>query len=180
MAVISLIYTTQTISGYNSSPPPDDGSQTSANKLEWSKHKTKIGDPIKSLAEGINTQNLAGFAVVALSPVTSLTASATMAEANWNTGQLKTATGGNLNFPAPSSLENGWYCFAYNGSPEEWHLVATASTSWRRRDGTTASEVILSPGTGIRVLNTATCYVPIGLKPSMEDLQAAVAYQMFN
>lgn len=180
MSVISLIYTTQTTSGYNSSPPPDDGSQTTANKVTWAYHKTKIGDPIKTLAEGINSQLLTGLALIALSPVTSLTASATMAEANWNTGQLKTATGGNLNLPAPSSLENGWTMFAYNGSAEEWHLVATASTSWRRRDGQTASEVILSPGTGIQIINTATCYIPIGLKPSMEDLQAAVAYQMFN
>lgn len=180
MAVLTLIYTTVTISGYNASPPPDDGSQTAANLVQWSKHKTKIGDPIKTGVEAVNTQLLAGLNVLALSPVTSLTASATMAEANWNTGQLKTATGGNLNFPGPSSLENGWTMYAYNGSPEEWHLVATASTSWRRRDGRTASEVILSPGAGILIQNTATCFLPIGLDSAPDDLQASVAYQMFN
>lgn len=180
MAVISLIYTTVTISGYNASPPPDDGSQTSANIVQWSKHKLKIGDPIKTGVEAVNAQLLAGLNVLALAPVTSLTSSATMAEANWNTGQLKTATGGNLNFPAPSSLENGWTQFAYNGSPEEWHLVATASTSWRRRDGNTASEVILSPGVGIQVLNTATCFLPIGIDSAPNDLHASVCYQMFN
>lgn len=55
-------YTTQAISGYNDTPPADDGSVSSANEVTWAKHKTKLGDPIKTLAEAINTQNLAAFA----------------------------------------------------------------------------------------------------------------------
>ena len=47
-------FTTQTISGYNASPPADDASQVSANQLSWAKHKTKLGDPVKTLAEAIN------------------------------------------------------------------------------------------------------------------------------
>ena len=43
-------YTAVAISGYNSAPPPDDGSQSASNKLEWAKHKTKLTDPlIKSM-----------------------------------------------------------------------------------------------------------------------------------
>lgn len=48
-------YSSQTIAGYNASPPSDDGAQTSANQLEWDKHIQKIGDPIKTLAEAIDT-----------------------------------------------------------------------------------------------------------------------------
>ena len=48
-------YTTQTISGYNSSPPSDDASVNAANQVTWAKHKTKLGDPIKTLAEAMNT-----------------------------------------------------------------------------------------------------------------------------
>ena len=55
-------YTSQSISGYNSSPPPDDGTQTAANQLSWAKHKTKLADPVKTLAEGINTAVSATFA----------------------------------------------------------------------------------------------------------------------
>lgn len=55
-------YTSQTISNYNASPPPDDGTQTVANQLSWSKHKTKLADPIKTLAEGINTAVSTTFA----------------------------------------------------------------------------------------------------------------------
>lgn len=48
-------YTTQSISGYNATPPADDGSQVASNQVEWAKHKTKIGDPIKTLSESINS-----------------------------------------------------------------------------------------------------------------------------
>jgi len=58
-------FTSPTISGYNTSPPSDDGSQTSANRVEWAKHKTKLSDPVKTLAEaGVSASNTA-FATVA-------------------------------------------------------------------------------------------------------------------
>jgi hypothetical protein len=56
-------YTTQTITGYNQSPPADDGSQVSTNEIKWSNHKTKLGDPIKTLSEAINTELLSAFAL---------------------------------------------------------------------------------------------------------------------
>ena len=37
-----------TISGYNASPPSDDGANTDANEVTWAKHKTKLADPIKT------------------------------------------------------------------------------------------------------------------------------------
>ena len=54
-------YTSQSISGYNAGPPPDDGSKTSANQLEWAKHKTKLGDPLKTFAEAIDSAVSAAF-----------------------------------------------------------------------------------------------------------------------
>ena len=56
-------YPTQSISGYNATPPPDDGSQVAANVVEWDKHKTKLGDPLKNLAEGMNTALVEHFDV---------------------------------------------------------------------------------------------------------------------
>ncbi len=57
-------YTSQSISGYNSSPPPDDGSQVASNQLEWAKHITKIGNPLKTLIEAINTELVTTFTEV--------------------------------------------------------------------------------------------------------------------
>src|SRR5262245_21354632 len=51
-------YATVAISGYNASPPPDDGSQTASNQVTWAKHKTKLGDPIKTALEAMNTSLL--------------------------------------------------------------------------------------------------------------------------
>lgn len=56
------IYTTQTISGYNASPPSDDGAMESQNEATWSGIKTKIGDPVRTLAQDINTQLITSFA----------------------------------------------------------------------------------------------------------------------
>lgn len=54
-------YTSQSISGYNSNPPPDDGTESAANTVKWATHKDKLGDPLKTLAEAINTEALAAF-----------------------------------------------------------------------------------------------------------------------
>ena len=59
-------YTSVAISGYNVSPPSDDGAQTSPNQLEWDKHKTKLGDPVRTLAEGVNTNALAAFGALVM------------------------------------------------------------------------------------------------------------------
>jgi len=51
-------YITEAISGYNASPPPDDNSQTEANKVKWSTTKTKLADPIKDQVANIDAKLL--------------------------------------------------------------------------------------------------------------------------
>ena len=48
-------YSTVAISGYNSSPPDDDGTVSEANKVKYSTIKTKLDDPLKTAIESINT-----------------------------------------------------------------------------------------------------------------------------
>lgn len=48
-----MAYTKPTITGYNTSPPSDDGSETEDNKVKWSTIKGKITDPVKVLAEAL-------------------------------------------------------------------------------------------------------------------------------
>lgn len=48
-------YGSQSQSGYNASPPSDNGAATESNKVKWSSIKTKLSDPLKTLAEAINT-----------------------------------------------------------------------------------------------------------------------------
>ncbi|HDZ38617.1 MAG TPA: hypothetical protein ENH62_10080 [Marinobacter sp.] len=54
-------YTSVSISGFNSSPPSDDGAEVATNQLEWAKHVDKLGTPNKNLGEGINTNVLSAF-----------------------------------------------------------------------------------------------------------------------
>jgi hypothetical protein len=48
-------YSSQAVSGFDSSPPVDDGSATEANKVKWSTIQTKLASPLKTHAEAINT-----------------------------------------------------------------------------------------------------------------------------
>lgn len=54
-------YTQPSIAGYNASPPPDDGTAVASNQLQWSKHITKIGNPLKTYAQAIDAAVLAAF-----------------------------------------------------------------------------------------------------------------------
>ena len=54
-------YTAVSISGYNASPPPDDGTRDSTNQLTWAFHTAKIGDPLKTGVEGVDTNVSAAF-----------------------------------------------------------------------------------------------------------------------
>jgi len=49
-------YTTTSASGYNATPPSDDGSSTDANKIKWSTIKTKLSDVLKTFSEAIDTK----------------------------------------------------------------------------------------------------------------------------
>ena len=58
------VYTAQSIANYNQNPPADDGSQVPSNQVTWQKHKDKLADPIKTLAEAIDTELQAAFGKV--------------------------------------------------------------------------------------------------------------------
>lgn len=48
-------YNEVSIVGYNANPPEDDGTQASSNEVSWAKHKSKLGDPVKTAIEGTQT-----------------------------------------------------------------------------------------------------------------------------
>lgn len=69
-------YSTKSATGYNTSPPSDDGTANAANQLNWSKHITKIGDPIKNLADAINAALVAHFDVDTIAKTAAYTTTA--------------------------------------------------------------------------------------------------------
>lgn len=54
-------YTSPALSGYNATPPSDDGSTVAANQVTWAKHKTKLADPLRTYIDEINTNVQAAF-----------------------------------------------------------------------------------------------------------------------
>ena len=54
-------YTSQSSSGYDANSPPDDGTQSEANKCKWSGIKDSLTDVLKLFTENINTELLAFF-----------------------------------------------------------------------------------------------------------------------
>jgi len=51
-----MAYVPPSLSEFNAAPPPDDGSQVESNSLEWARDMVaKIGTPLKTFAEAINT-----------------------------------------------------------------------------------------------------------------------------
>ena len=59
------VFTKPTISGYDSSPPANDGSQVAANLVDWDTIKDKLTDPVKILAEAIADEADTAFDTVA-------------------------------------------------------------------------------------------------------------------
>ena len=54
-------YSTNTTSGYNATPPADDGTVSEANKVKYSTIKTKLADPVKDRGDTINTELVEHF-----------------------------------------------------------------------------------------------------------------------
>lgn len=59
-----MAYNQVTITGYNANPPEDDGTQATSNEVSWSKHKTKLGDPLKTAIEAIDSNVASAFTAV--------------------------------------------------------------------------------------------------------------------
>ena len=180
-----LPYTSVSISGYNSSPPSDDGSQTDSNRVAWSKHKTKLADPVKTLAETINTNILSAIGDLALPAWTAVTTTATVAESDWHTGLLQLGATP-VNYPDPSTFEDGWHHWVFNGATDDITLQATATSFFIDFNGQAASGVSLVPGRGVMVFDTATVYLVIGLTSTATEIllpdntNFIIANQMFG
>ncbi len=84
-------YSTQTIAGYNAGAPSDDAAQTESNKVKWATHKSKLGDPIKTLAEAINSTLVTTLNTSARAATSTQSLAATD---HWKTIECTTVTAG--------------------------------------------------------------------------------------
>lgn len=103
-------YSSQSISGYNTSPPADDGSEVSSNQVSWSKHKTKLADPIKALSEAINTElgNMDGR--IYPSGVTTTATNLTLTAASHNGKNIRVSGNSTVTLPEAATATTTFRC----------------------------------------------------------------------
>ncbi len=95
-------FTPPSISGYNSGPPPDDGTSGADNTVTWSKHKTKLADPIKSALEATWTAITSAFGkVIGGAGVTATGVNYTVQSSDQ--GKLIRATAGSITITTPAA-----------------------------------------------------------------------------
>lgn len=82
-------FPTIAISGWNQNPPSDDGSQSAANQVTWAKTVSKIGNPLKTYADAVNS---AVATALSTSCRIITTSDATVAGDHWRTVQIGATT----------------------------------------------------------------------------------------
>lgn len=108
-----MVYTPVSISGYNTSPPSDDGSQTASNEIKWSTIKKKLPDPLKTAIESIDTNVAAAFGKIFLNGSTDKSTNDTLVAGDH--GSVIRATNAiTLELTAAATLGDGWNCLIFN------------------------------------------------------------------
>jgi hypothetical protein len=110
-------YTSVAISNYNANPPADDGSEVPSNRIDWAKHKEKLGDPLKTAVEAINTNISAGFAkVIGGGGVTNTAISYGISASDQGKLVRATASGITLTTPAAATVTSPFVVALLNNS----------------------------------------------------------------
>lgn len=115
-------YAAVSVSGYNSSPPPDDGSVSAANRVDWSKVKTKIGDPLNVFAAAVDAAILEAFDYGA----TAITSSLAL-EAGHNAQFCEITTAVTVELPDAASMGASWHVYLKNSSSGTVTLTRASS-----------------------------------------------------
>ncbi|MCA1546304.1 hypothetical protein I6F36_05735 [Bradyrhizobium sp. BRP19] len=133
------------ITGYNSNPPPDDGTQTEANRVKWSTIKTKITDPVKTRTDDMDTALIAAFGKID-GGVTSTSISYTVLATDQ--GKLVRATSAGITITSPDATDvDAPFVFALlNDSDGDITFDGSGSQTV---DGD--ANVTVPPGCGFRV-----------------------------
>lgn len=155
-------YTQVSVTGYNSNPPSDDGAQNAANQITWSKHKTKIGDPIKTAVEDLNTNVYAAFAKRFLASKTALAADYTPVAADY--GKMLAVSGTRtITLTDSSTLGEGWHVTVVNVGSGIVTLSGTINgQSFIELPNLHDSAVIMSDGSDFVAVINRTQDGPVG------------------
>src|SRR6185437_329097 len=99
-------FTITSVSNYNSNPPSDDGSQTAANRVQWSTQKTKLADPVYNAFNSSETATSAAFGkIIGGAGLTTTAVDYTVAASDQ--GKFVQATASGITITAPDATSVG-------------------------------------------------------------------------
>ena len=161
---------TSDLASYNANPPPDDGSQTEANKTKWSTVKNKLGDPTKGALENLDTSIVEHFAEGPDAKSAAYTTSAS----DYNT-VLEVSGSPTISLGDPTSVGAGYRTTVANaGSGTVTVDVDGGSTI----NG--ASSITLNPGESLEVIVNAAGTAYITKSQSYNEFAAGTKMGFFQ
>ena len=141
-------YSTQSASGYNSSPPSDDGTAVSTNEVKWSFIKDKLGDPVKDLADSINNELVAHFDESVTDKSTNFTTTTAEHKKTVNATAAITVSLGDA-----STMAAGYLVFVKNSHTAT--ITVDLATGTDTLDGTVDGSVELAPNEAVLVITNS-------------------------
>src|SRR4030066_55798 len=153
-------YSTNSTTGYNATPPPDDGTVSEANKGKYSTIKTKLADPIKNLADTINSELVTHFDT---GPI-AITTSTTLDASHFNKIIQVSGSGVTLTLSDANSLTAGWFC----------NIISTDTTNSAILARATASNTINETSADVTILSLQSIRVIVNAAANgfLVDLQS--------
>ena len=142
-------YTSVSISGYNATPPSDDGTVSEANKVKWSTEKTKLTDPLKTAIESINTNIVSALDV----GPTALVTNTTLGTSHYGDFIQVSGAGVTLTLTDAATLGSGWYCEVIN--TDSTNTVTIGRATGADTINGTAANISLLPYQAISVFVNA-------------------------
>src|SRR3990167_3336735 len=153
-------YSTNSASGYNATPPADDGTVSEANKTKWSTVKTKLADPVKDLADTINSELVTHFN----NGPTAITSNTTLDGTHYNKIIQVSGVGVTLTLTDAATLTAGWYCDIISTDASNNVTLARATASNTINE--TSADVTILPLQALRlIVNAAANGFLVDLSP---------------
>jgi len=173
-------YTSKSATGYNATPPSDDGATTEANKVKWSTIKNKLTDPPKVLAEAINT---AINTALDYGPISVVSAAVTLG-ASHNNQFIEMSGASTPTLGDAATLGAGWFVDVKNTGS---NVVTVARTTSGDMINDVTADVTMNALDYIRFVvnaaadgfNTVNSYAIATLASTQTDTQAGTRSDVF-
>ena len=159
---MGALYPGTSVSGYNSNPPPDDGTTVATNLQKWADVKSKIGDPLNTFAASADSNITSAFGKTtdgASVVSTAVDYAATAADQ----GRLikVTVSGKTVTTPDAGTVGAPFVFRVLNNSSGTITLAGNA-TGAQTIDGSTTQ--VIQPGSGCTLKTDGTNWFTGGLK----------------